>query len=216
MAVTPARRGNPATDIALIAAFAALIAACALLPAIPIAAGVPFTLQTFAVVLTGAVLGAKRGFLAALLYLAVGLIGIPVFAGASVRPRPVRRRDRRLPDLVPVRRRNRWLHRFAPASQEHRCQRGRLAARDPGRRDRQPPRRHHRALVARGHVALRGDVRRRRLLAHGRGEGTARGGRRDRRAPRVSEPAAPASRGQARGRGSTGTRVVSRTRRITA
>ena len=88
MAVTPTRRGNPATDIALIAAFAALIAACALLPAIPIAAGVPFTLQTFAVVLTGAVLGAKRGFLAALLYLAVGLIGIPVFAGASAGPGP--------------------------------------------------------------------------------------------------------------------------------
>ena len=88
MAVTPARRGNPATDIALIAAFAALIAACALLPAFPIAAGVPFTLQTFAVVLTGAVLGAKRGFLAALLYLAVGLIGIPVFAGASAGPGP--------------------------------------------------------------------------------------------------------------------------------
>ena len=58
MTTTPARRGNPATDIALIAAFAAIIAVCALLPAIPIAGGVPFTLQTFAVVLTGAVLGA--------------------------------------------------------------------------------------------------------------------------------------------------------------
>ncbi|MCA0379413.1 MAG: biotin transporter BioY [Actinobacteria bacterium] len=88
MTVTPTRRGNPATDIALIAAFAALIAACALLPAIPVAGGVPFTLQTFAVVLTGAVLGARRGFLAALLYLAVGLVGIPVFAGASAGPAP--------------------------------------------------------------------------------------------------------------------------------
>lgn len=88
MTTTPARRGNPATDIALIAAFAALIAACALLPAISVAGGVPFTLQTFAVVLTGAVLGARRGFLAALLYLAVGLVGIPVFAGASSGPAP--------------------------------------------------------------------------------------------------------------------------------
>lgn len=88
MTATSARRSNPATDIALIAAFAAIIAVCALLPAIPIAGGVPFTLQTFAVVLTGAVLGARRGFLAALLYLVVGLVGIPVFAGLSSGPAP--------------------------------------------------------------------------------------------------------------------------------
>ncbi|MFT4232311.1 MAG: biotin transporter BioY [Leucobacter sp.] len=76
------RRGNPATDLALIATFAALIAVCAILPAISLGP-VPFTLQTFAVVLTGAVLGARRGFLAALLYLAIGAIGLPVFAGGS-------------------------------------------------------------------------------------------------------------------------------------
>lgn len=92
MTATPApvrtRRGNPATDIALIAVFAALIAACTLLPAVPVSSGVPFTLQTFAVVLTGAVLGARRGFLAVLLYLVVGLIGIPVFAGFTSGPAP--------------------------------------------------------------------------------------------------------------------------------
>lgn len=77
-----APRRNPGTDIALIAVFAALIAVCAILPAIYVGP-VPFTLQTFAVVLTGMVLGARRGFLAALLYLAVGAIGLPVFAGGA-------------------------------------------------------------------------------------------------------------------------------------
>lgn len=56
---------------------------CALLPALTIGGLVPITLQTFAVLLAGAVLGAKRGFLAVLLYLAVGAIGLPVFAGGE-------------------------------------------------------------------------------------------------------------------------------------
>jgi len=79
----PARRGNAATDIALIAVFAALIAVCALLPAISVGGLVPITLQTFGVLLAGAVLGARRGALAVLLYLAVGAIGLPVFSGGS-------------------------------------------------------------------------------------------------------------------------------------
>ncbi len=77
------KRGNAATDLALIATFAAFIAVCAIIPAITIAGPVPFTLQTFAILLTGAVLGTRRGFLAALLYLAIGAIGLPVFAGGS-------------------------------------------------------------------------------------------------------------------------------------
>jgi len=75
------RSRRPITDIALIAVFAALIAACSVI-AIPISA-VPITLQTFAVLLSGAVLGASRGFFAVLLYLAIGAIGLPVFAGGS-------------------------------------------------------------------------------------------------------------------------------------
>ena len=72
------------TDLALIAAFAALIVACALLPAINVGGGiVPITLQTFGVMTAGAVLGAKRGFLAVLLYLALGAIGLPVFTGGT-------------------------------------------------------------------------------------------------------------------------------------
>jgi biotin transport system substrate-specific component len=44
---------------------------------------VPITGQTFAVLLTGAVLGARRAFLAQLLYLAEGAAGLPVFAGGA-------------------------------------------------------------------------------------------------------------------------------------
>lgn len=77
----PTNRKLGATDLALIAAFAALIAACAMLPAIHVGSGVvPITLQTFGVLLSGAVLGAKRGFLAVSLYLVVGAAGLPVFA----------------------------------------------------------------------------------------------------------------------------------------
>lgn len=73
---------TPATDLAMIAVFAALIAAFSLTPSIPIGV-VPITLQTLAVVLAGLVLGPRRGFLATLLYLAVGFAGLPVFAGGA-------------------------------------------------------------------------------------------------------------------------------------
>lgn len=74
---------TPASDLALVAVFAALIAAFSLTPAIPIGGGVPITLQTLAVVLTGLVLGPWRGFLATVLYLLVGFAGLPVFAGGA-------------------------------------------------------------------------------------------------------------------------------------
>jgi biotin transport system substrate-specific component len=44
---------------------------------------VPITGQTFAVTLSGAVLGARRGFLAQALYLAEGALGLPVFAAGG-------------------------------------------------------------------------------------------------------------------------------------
>ncbi|MFP7364644.1 biotin transporter BioY [Corynebacterium callunae] len=68
-------------DLALIAVFAALIIVLAFV-SIPVGtAGVPIVLQNAAVVLAGLVLGGRRGFLAALLFLALGLIGLPVLAG---------------------------------------------------------------------------------------------------------------------------------------
>jgi biotin transport system substrate-specific component len=44
---------------------------------------VPITLQTFAVLLSGAVLGMRRGFLAVLLYVVVGAAGLPIFSGGA-------------------------------------------------------------------------------------------------------------------------------------
>lgn len=74
------RRRSTSTDLALISGFAALVAACAILPGIEVGP-VPITLQTFAVLLAGAALGSRRGALAVLLYLAVGAAGLPVFSG---------------------------------------------------------------------------------------------------------------------------------------
>ncbi len=75
---------SPTRDIALIAAFAALISASAYVGAIPIgSAGVPITLQTLTVMLAGCVLGPLRGFAAVVLYLALGAVGLPVFAEHS-------------------------------------------------------------------------------------------------------------------------------------
>ena len=50
---------------------------------IPLPTGVPVVLQTFAVALTGYVLGEKKGTLAVLLYVLLGAVGLPVFAGMS-------------------------------------------------------------------------------------------------------------------------------------
>lgn len=81
---THARRRWNATDLSLIAVFAALVAALAILPAIPAGPlGVPVTLQTLAVMVTGIVLGPSRGFAAVALYLVVGLAGLPIFSGFS-------------------------------------------------------------------------------------------------------------------------------------
>ena len=74
---------NRAVDLALIAAFAALVAVCAILPSINISGPVPITLQTFGVLLSGALLGARRGFLAVLLYVAAGAAGLPIFSGGA-------------------------------------------------------------------------------------------------------------------------------------
>jgi len=79
-APVPVVRRQATTDIALVATFAAFIAVCSILPGIPGPGGVPFTLQTFAVVLAGLVLGARRGAAAVALYLVVGCAGVPVFA----------------------------------------------------------------------------------------------------------------------------------------
>ncbi|MRJ75369.1 biotin transporter BioY [Aeromicrobium sp. SMF47] len=85
MATRTRRKASIGTsDLALIATFAALIAVCAQLTVGSI--NVPFTLQMFAIFLAASVLGAVRGLLTVLLYLAVGTAGLPVFAQGGAGP----------------------------------------------------------------------------------------------------------------------------------
>lgn len=65
-------------DMTYIALFAILIGICSF---ITIPGVIPFTLQTFGVFLTIMVLGGKRGTATVLLYIFIGLMGIPVFSG---------------------------------------------------------------------------------------------------------------------------------------
>ncbi|MCR5772993.1 MAG: biotin transporter BioY [Butyrivibrio sp.] len=68
--------------IVLCAMFAALC--CATAPiSIPLPGGVPVTLQTAAVFLTALLLGPLYGFVSVLVYVLLGAVGIPVFAGFS-------------------------------------------------------------------------------------------------------------------------------------
>ena len=66
-------------NMALCALFAALLAICAWI-AIPVG-DVAITMQTFGIFLTLGVLGGKRGTVAVVLYLLLGIVGLPVFSG---------------------------------------------------------------------------------------------------------------------------------------
>lgn len=69
-------------SMVMIGMFTAVLAVLSILE-IPMPSGVPITLQTFAVALCGYVLGWKRGAACGALYLLIGTIGVPVFAGMS-------------------------------------------------------------------------------------------------------------------------------------
>lgn len=72
---------SKALDLALIATFAALIIVLGgvLIPVGTL--GVPIVLQNMGIALAGMILGWRRGGLATVLFLAVGLVGIPNMAG---------------------------------------------------------------------------------------------------------------------------------------
>lgn len=70
-------------DIGLIFLFAAIIAALGLVPRIdlPMLGGVPITAQSMGVALAGVMIGARRGALAAALFLIAVAFGLPLLAG---------------------------------------------------------------------------------------------------------------------------------------
>ena len=65
-----------------IALFAALTTVLFVLPSLPLAAGVPISFTSLGIMLCGTILGAKRGALAALLFVAMVAIGVPSLFGA--------------------------------------------------------------------------------------------------------------------------------------
>lgn len=65
-------------DMTLIAMFTAILAICSW---IYIPTTIPFTLQNFGVFLAVSVLGGKRGSLAVFIYILLGIMGVPFFAG---------------------------------------------------------------------------------------------------------------------------------------
>lgn len=68
-------------DIVMVSLFTALIAICSQI-IIP-SPTIPFTLQTLAIFIAGGVLGCKKGTLSIVIYIILGIIGIPVFAQFS-------------------------------------------------------------------------------------------------------------------------------------
>ena len=65
-------------DLVYIGVFTVLMAICSWI-SIPMA--VPVTLQTFGVFMAVGVLGGKRGTLSVLVFILLGAVGVPVFAG---------------------------------------------------------------------------------------------------------------------------------------
>ncbi len=67
-------------ELAYIVMFSAIMAVCSW---ISIPGPVPFTLQTFAVFAACSMLGGRRGLVSIIVYILLGMVGVPVFAGFS-------------------------------------------------------------------------------------------------------------------------------------
>ena len=77
---TKKRKKFTTLDMVLVGIFAAIIAVCSWIT-VPLT--IPVTLQTMAVCITAALLGTKRGVLTVIVYLLIGLVGVPVFSNFS-------------------------------------------------------------------------------------------------------------------------------------
>ena len=77
------KKNSKTQRICYIAILTAIICVVSQLPGIPLPGGVPMTLQTLIIPLAGIILGWLDGFVATLLYLILGAVGLPVFSGFS-------------------------------------------------------------------------------------------------------------------------------------
>lgn len=73
-------------DMAYVAMFVALMAIGSNLTAMITFGAIPLTMQTFFAIMAGALLGSRLGALSMIVYMIVGLIGVPVFAGFQAGP----------------------------------------------------------------------------------------------------------------------------------
>lgn len=80
-AAAPSRHLSGTKSLAFCAFFAALISICTFIR-IPIPP-VPITLQLFATILAGLLLGPKLGMLSCAIYVLLGLLGLPIFTGGG-------------------------------------------------------------------------------------------------------------------------------------
>ena len=71
---------TPIRQLSYMSVFVAIIAVSAQI-VIPLPHGVPMTLQTFTIAMAGIMLGPKKGALTVFVYILLGGIGVPVFAG---------------------------------------------------------------------------------------------------------------------------------------
>lgn len=69
---------NRIQTMIITALFAALIVVLTMIQ-FPLPTGIPVTLQTFGVALCGFMLGAKKGTIAVVVYIMLGIVGLPVF-----------------------------------------------------------------------------------------------------------------------------------------
>jgi biotin transport system substrate-specific component len=71
-------------DLALVAVFVGIMAALGLVPAFyPFGVAVPITAQSMGVMLAGGILGARRGALSMVVFLALVAVGLPLLAGGA-------------------------------------------------------------------------------------------------------------------------------------
>ncbi len=85
MHVSPNKPRVSLSHMVFSAMFAALLAVISQI-SLPMPVGVPITIQVFGVALIGVVLGWKLGALSVLIYILIGLVGVPVFANFQAGP----------------------------------------------------------------------------------------------------------------------------------
>lgn len=105
-AKTNSKSKSNVLSLVYMAMFVAIITVCA---QIQIPMTVPFTLQTLGIFMAAAMLGWKRGLISVAVYVLLGAIGVPVFAGFSGGI-GVRRSDRRLYHRFPLYGAYRWTY----------------------------------------------------------------------------------------------------------